>query len=56
MKWSEGESKALEIGVVGGFARGCHAGGITQFALGGGKHRKSRIRYVRVTLVQQIVQ
>ncbi len=33
MKWSEEELKALEIGVVGGFARGCHAGGITQFAL-----------------------
>ena len=24
-KWSEEELKALEIGVVGGFARGCHA-------------------------------
>ena len=33
VKWSEEELKALEIGVVGGFARGCHAGGITQFAL-----------------------
>src|SRR2546422_7936003 len=33
MNWSEEELKALEIGVVGGFARGCHAGGITQFAL-----------------------
>ena len=29
----EEELKALEIGVVGGFARGCHAGGITRFAL-----------------------
>jgi nucleoside-diphosphate-sugar epimerase len=26
MKWSEAELKALEIGVVGGFARGCRAG------------------------------
>jgi hypothetical protein len=26
MKWSEEELKALEIGVVGGFARGCQAG------------------------------
>lgn len=26
LKWSEEELKALEIGVVGGFARGCHAG------------------------------
>ena len=32
-KWSEEELKALEIGVVGGFARGCHDGGIAQFAL-----------------------
>jgi nucleoside-diphosphate-sugar epimerase len=31
--WSEEALKALEIGVVGGFARGCRAGGITQFAL-----------------------
>jgi hypothetical protein len=40
MKRSEEELKALEIGVVGGFARGCQAGGITQFspALGSGKH------------------
>ena len=50
MKWSEEELKALEIGVVGGFARGCHAGGITQFALlsAAGSTAKSRIRYVRV--------
>ena len=49
-KWSEEELKALEIGVVGGFARGCHAGGITQFALlsAAGSTAKSRIRYVRV--------
>jgi len=32
-KWSEEELKALEIGVVGGFARGCHARGVAQFAL-----------------------
>jgi uncharacterized protein YbjT (DUF2867 family) len=50
MKWSEEELKALEVGVVGGFARGCHAGGITQFALlsAVGSAAKSRIRYVRV--------
>ena len=49
-KWSEEELKALEIGVVGGFARGCHAGGITQFALlsAAGSNAKSRIRYARV--------
>ena len=50
MKWSEAELKALEIGVVGGFARGCHAGGITQFALlsAVGSTAKSRIRYARI--------
>ena len=31
LDWSEQELKALEIGVVGGFARGCHVGGITRF-------------------------
>ncbi len=46
-KWSEEELKALEIGVVGGFARGCHAGGVAQFALlsAVGSTPKSRIRY-----------
>ncbi|WP_213737207.1 hypothetical protein [Bradyrhizobium sp. dw_411] len=50
MQWSEAELKALEIGVVGGFARGCQAGGITQFSLlsAVGSTAKSRIRYVRV--------
>jgi uncharacterized protein YbjT (DUF2867 family) len=50
MKWSEEELKALEIGVVGGFARGCHAGGITRFSLlsAAGSSAKSRIRYARV--------
>jgi uncharacterized protein YbjT (DUF2867 family) len=50
MKWSEEELKALEIGVVGGFARGCHAGGVAQFALlsAAGSTAKSRIRYARV--------
>ena len=50
LKWSEEELKALEIGVVGGFARGCHAGGITQFALlsAAGSTVKSRIRYARI--------
>ena len=33
LKWSEEQLKALEIGVVGGFARGCKAGGIARFAL-----------------------
>ncbi len=48
--WSEEELKALEIGVVGGFARGCHAGGVARFALlsAAGSTAKSRIRYARV--------
>src|SRR3569833_633184 len=50
LKWTEDELKALEIGVVGGFARGCRAGGITRFALlsAVGSTSKSRIRYVRI--------
>jgi uncharacterized protein YbjT (DUF2867 family) len=50
MKWGEEELKALEIGVVGGFARGCHAGGVARFALlsAAGSTAKSRIRYARV--------
>ena len=50
LKWSEQALKALEIGVVGGFARGCDAGGITRFALlsAAGSTPKSRIRYVRI--------
>jgi hypothetical protein len=49
-KWSEEELKALEIGVVGAFARGCLGGGITRFSLlsAVGSTPKSRIRYVRV--------
>ena len=50
MKWSEAELKALEIGVVGGFARGCLAGGITRFSLlsAVGSSAKSRFRYAQV--------
>jgi uncharacterized protein YbjT (DUF2867 family) len=50
MKWSEEQLKAVEIGVVGSFARGCRAGGITRFSLlsAAGSTAKSRIRYVRV--------
>jgi len=49
-KWSEEELKALEIGVVGGFAHGCYAAGAARFALlsAAGSTAKSRIRYVRV--------
>lgn len=58
-KWSEEELKALELGVVGGFARGCQAAGITQFALlsAVGSSAKSRIRYVRIMgLKEEMVQ
>lgn len=50
LNWSEEQLKALEIGVVGGFARGCQAGGITQFSLlsAAGSSVRSRIRYARV--------
>jgi uncharacterized protein YbjT (DUF2867 family) len=50
LQWSEEELKALEIGVVGGFARGCQAGGIARFALlsAVGSSATSRFRYVRV--------
>jgi len=50
MNWSEDDLKALEIGVVGGFARGCRAGGITRFSLlsAVGSTATSRFRYVRV--------
>jgi uncharacterized protein YbjT (DUF2867 family) len=50
LQWSEEELKALEVGVIGSFARGCHAGGITRFALlsAAGSSSMSRIRYARV--------
>src|ERR1700723_1966127 len=33
MRWSEEELGRVELGVVGGFARGCHDAGIAQFCL-----------------------
>lgn len=50
LQWSEEALKTLEIGVVGGFARGCYAGGITRFALlsAVGSTSTSRIRYARI--------
>jgi uncharacterized protein YbjT (DUF2867 family) len=50
LQWSEEQLKALELGVVSGFARGCQAGGITQFSLlsAAGSSPNSRIRYARV--------
>jgi uncharacterized protein YbjT (DUF2867 family) len=49
-RWSEEELKALELGVVGGFARGCRAAGVTQFCLlsAAGSSATSRIRYARI--------
>jgi len=49
-KWSEEKIKKLEIGLVGGFARGCLAGGINRFGLlsAAGSNAKSRIRYARI--------
>src|SRR6476620_1410877 len=50
MAWREEDLMALEIGVVGAFARGCHAGGITRFSLlsAVGSSSKSRFSYVRI--------
>jgi uncharacterized protein YbjT (DUF2867 family) len=50
MRWSEQELKQLELGVVGSFARGCHAAGISQFCLlsAAGSSSRSRFRYTRV--------
>jgi uncharacterized protein YbjT (DUF2867 family) len=59
LNWSEEDLKALELGVVGGFARGCHAGGIERFALlsAVGSSSTSRIRYVRIMgLKEEIIQ
>ena len=55
LNWSAEELKALEIGVVGGFARGCHDGGIAEFALlsAVGSNRNSRIRYVRMMRLKE---
>jgi uncharacterized protein YbjT (DUF2867 family) len=49
-RWSEEELKRLEVGVVGGFASGCHDGGIAQFCLlsAVGSSARSRLRYARV--------
>jgi len=50
LKWSEEDLKALEIGVVGGFAQGCHDGGIAHFGLlsAAGSDPRSRVRYARI--------
>lgn len=48
-KWSEEDILKLEVGVVGAFARGCKAGGISTFALlsAAGAGPRSWIRYAR---------
>ncbi|MBL8952983.1 MAG: hypothetical protein JNK82_19555 [Myxococcaceae bacterium] len=50
MKWSEEDLKALEVGVVGAFARGCRDAGVTRFGLlsAVGSSSSSMFRYVRV--------
>ena len=50
MRWTEEDLKRLELGVVGDFARGCHAAGVSQFCLlsAVGSTARSRLRYVRV--------
>lgn len=50
LSWSEEALTALEVGVVGGFARGCRAGGIERFALlsAAGSSAASRMRYPRI--------
>jgi uncharacterized protein YbjT (DUF2867 family) len=49
-KWSEEEVAKLEVGLVGAFARGCFAGGVTRFGLlsAAGSTPTSRIRYARL--------
>src|SRR5580658_8995268 len=49
-RWSEEQLQRLELGVVGGFARGCHDAGIAQFCLlsAVGSTARSRFRYGRV--------
>jgi uncharacterized protein YbjT (DUF2867 family) len=48
--WSEADIQKLEIGMVGAFARGCHAGGIERFGLlsAAGSSANSVIRYARI--------
>ena len=49
-QWTDEAIRKLEIGVVGGFARGCLAAGIERFGLlsAFGSNTKSRIRYARI--------
>src|SRR5260370_39172870 len=49
-KWSDEALIKLEVEIVGAFARGCKAGGVTNFGLltAAGTSSKSKIRYARV--------
>lgn len=49
-QWSEQQLKQLEVGVVGSFARGVRAAGITQFGLlsAVGSTSRSRVKYIRI--------
>jgi uncharacterized protein YbjT (DUF2867 family) len=49
-QWKEEDIKKLEIGLVGGFARGCLTAGVERFGLlsAAGSSAKSWIRYARV--------
>ena len=49
-QWSEDDLKRVEVGVVGAFARGCHDGGVSNFALlsAVGSTASSPFKYVRV--------
>src|SRR5260370_40491542 len=48
-KWSDEELMKLEVGIVGAFAPGWKAGGVTNFGLltAAGTSSKSKIRYAR---------
>ncbi len=48
--WSDEDIRKLEIGLVGGFARGCLAAGVERFGLlsAAGSSAKSPIRYARM--------
>lgn len=48
-KWSEQDILKLEVGVVGAFARGCKAGGVSRFGLlsAAAANPRSWIRYAR---------
>jgi len=49
-QWNEEDIKKLEIGLVGGFARGCLTAGVERFGLlsAAGSGAKSWIRYARI--------